>query len=361
MTVDLRELLARVELDARLYVDDRDGWDTAWRALPFQLMTYAATAMDYQMAYLRHPAQPLQDLSLVLLANGKPCGVFPLLLTGEPGARRLSGNGSRITPPLFVAGLPDKTAKKISARLMALLRELAVAHGCQTLQFEQPCMPGADAAGLPDWHRQWLEAGATGGCKHDLFTDLTPPLADIRSGFRKSYKALINTGLRSWTVQRMDAANASDAVWEEFKQLHIQVAGRRTRGDDSWDLQLRIIREGWGFAVLLRDPADGRLVGAGLFQHTRHEGVYCVGAYDRTLFDKPLGHVVQQVAIERLKELGVPWYRVGERSYPQDRPAPSPKQMAISDFKQGFASHLFPRLELDLAVRDWTAGDGSAS
>lgn len=357
MTGDLRELLARVELDARPYVDDRAAWDATWRALPFQLMTYAATVLDYQVAYLRHPGTPLQDLSLVLLANGKPCGVFPLLLTGEPGARRLSGNGSRLTPPLFLPDVPEKTAKKLSARLMELLRELAVSEGCETLQFEQPCMPGQEAAGLPDWHRQWLDAGATGGLKHDLFTDLRRPLADIRGGFRKSYKALINAGLRGWTVQLMDAGNASDAVWEEFKQLHIQVAGRRTRGDDSWALQLQIIREGWGFAVLLRDPADSRLVGAGLFQHTRDEGVYCVGAYDRTLFDKPLGHVVQQVAIERLKQLGVPWYRVGERAYPQDRPAPTAKQLAISDFKQGFASHLFPRLELDLAVAGWVSAD----
>lgn len=344
----MTQLLDSLGLEARPYDGNREGWAHTWQALPFQLMTYAPTALDYQLAYLRYGGTPLQDFSLLLMHNGSPCGLFPLMLTGEPGSQRLSGNGSRLTPPLFVSSLHDRSAKKISAQLMQLLLALSRQLGCNSLQFEQPCMPGADAGGLSAWHSQWLQAGATGGVKHDLFTDLRPPLPEIRSGFRKSYKSLINAGLRTWQVQCMDAHNADDVVWAEVKQLHLEVAGRRTRGDDSWDLQLQIIREGWGFVVLLRDPADNRLVGAGLFQHTRDEGVYCVGVYDRSLFDRPLGHVVQQVAVERLKSLGVSWYRVGERSYVQDRPAPTAKQLAISDFKQGFASHLFPRLELDL-------------
>ncbi|MCE4556122.1 FemAB family protein [Pelomonas cellulosilytica] len=359
--IDLNALLDRCGLAALRYVDDRHAWQTAWQAAPYQLMTYAPGVLDYQVCYLRESQEQLQDLSLVLMHDGRPCGVFPLLLTHVDDHAHLSGNGSRITPPLFAATLPAGTIKKLCARLMQLLRLLATSLGCQTLLFEQPCMPPQEGRGQDDWYRQWLAAGAAVSVKHDLFADLQRPLADVRSSFRKSYKALINTGLRAWQVQLLDAGHADAAAWEEFKQLHITVAGRRTRADVTWAYQLDWIRQGWAFAVLLRDPADGRLVGGGFIEHTRDEAMYGVGVYDRTLFDKPLGHVVQQVAIERLVALGIPWYRLGERSCPQDQPAPSAKQVAISDFKQGFASHLFTRLELALPVDRWAAAEPSAA
>jgi len=60
------------------------------------------------------------------------------------------------------------------------------------------------------------------------------------------------------------------------------------------------------FSVYLRDT-EGAMIGGGFFNFTRDEGVYSVGAYDRSLFDKPLGHVVQFRAIEELKSRGIRW------------------------------------------------------
>jgi len=85
------------------------------------------------------------------------------------------------------------------------------------------------------------------------------------------------------------------------------------------------------------------MVGGALFHTTPDEGLYAVGAYDRSLFDKPLGHVAQALAIEEMVRRGIRWYRIGTRTYPGDSPAPSTKDLNISDFKQGFASHLFAR------------------
>jgi hypothetical protein len=110
-------------------------------------------------------------------------------------------------------------------------------------------------------------------------------------------------------------------------------------------MQWSMILAGSAFFVSLRDPSDRRLVGGGFFQYTRDEGLYAVGAYDRTLFDKPLGHIVQHVAIEMMQSLGLVWYRIGERPYIQDLPSPTPKQLAIGEFKQGFASHTLARFE----------------
>ena len=92
------------------------------------------------------------------------------------------------------------------------------------------------------------------------------------------------------------------------------------------------------------------MVGAGLFNFTRDEGLYAIGAYDREQFDKPLGHVVQYYAIEELKKRDVRWYKLGARPYPTHFPVPSAKEISIGEFKQGFASHLLPRIILEHVV-----------
>lgn len=84
------------------------------------------------------------------------------------------------------------------------------------------------------------------------------------------------------------------------------------------------------------------MVGGGLFSFTSDEGLYVVGAYDRSLFDKPLGHVVQYRAIEELKKRDVKWYKIGTRPYSSNAPTPTDKEISIAKFKQGFASHVFP-------------------
>ena len=84
---------------------------------------------------------------------------------------------------------------------------------------------------------------------------------------------------------------------------------------------------------------------------TRDESLYGVGAYDRSLFDKPLGHVVQFRAIQELQNRRIRWHKLGARSYPSEQPPPTSKELTIGDFKQGFATHLLLRYELKFELR----------
>jgi FemAB family protein len=177
-----------------------------------------------------------------------------------------------------------------------------------------------------------------------MYVDLSLPMPQIKARFRKSYRALVTSGLKAWRVHDMTGPDAQR--WNEFRELHARVAGRVTRSAQSWDLQYQSICAGDAFLVYLLDEA-GTMVGGGYFQTTRDEGVYAVAAYERALFDKPLGHVVQHRAIEALKERGARWYKIGARPYAGETPAASAKELSIADFKQGFATHFFPRYVLD--------------
>ena len=88
------------------------------------------------------------------------------------------------------------------------------------------------------------------------------------------------------------------------------------------------------------------MVGAGLFTYSRDSGFYCVGAYKRELSDQPLGHAVQMKAIETFKKNGVKWYEIGLKRLKIDKKIPTEKELALTQFKQGFATHVVARQHL---------------
>lgn len=93
------------------------------------------------------------------------------------------------------------------------------------------------------------------------------------------------------------------------------------------------------------------MVGAGLFELTHYAGVYSVAAYNRDLFDLPLGHVVQVAAIEYMQKLGLSWYSIGRRWYPVDIPMPTDKEINIGVFTEGFATHIFPMISAAISAK----------
>ena len=198
-----------------------------------------------------------------------------------------------------------------------------------------------DSIGLSEWHKESLESNAFCTLKYELYEDLRPSISDIKHNFRRSYKSLINSASRTWSSGVL-ADTDTESVWEEFRKLHLKVTQRVTRSYETWRMQLAEIECHSAFLVWLRNT-EGEMVGGGYFSFTRDEGLYAVGAYDRSLFDKPLGHLVQYRAIEELKKRGVRWYKIGARPYLCDIPQPTEKEISIGDFKQGFSSSTFPK------------------
>ncbi|MEO8017097.1 MAG: FemAB family protein [Pseudomonadota bacterium] len=343
--VDLVQLVAAsaaaAQLDLRWRTADSEGWQRLLTGLRYVPVTYSTPWIEYQLAYHREHAECI-DLSAVILHDRTPCALWPLSLLNSGGARTLGSHGSPVLPPLFLESLPERSRKTVVQRCHEMMARLClVAVGTRTQSVES--FDGS-TSGLSEWHVQSMLRGARASLRHEMYVDLSWPMAQIKACFRKSYRALVSAGMRTWRVLEMTGPDAKR--WQQFRELHTHVAGRVTRSARTWDLQYQAICAGDAFLVYLLDQADA-MVGGGFFYTTRDEGAYSVAAYDRALFDKPLGHVVQHRAIELLKERGARWYKIGVRPYTSEVPAPSPKEISIGDFKQGFATHFFPRYVLD--------------
>lgn len=340
---DLDEALAAANLKARPYAEDRSNWCNVADRIDYLPVAYSRAMTDYQLAYWRGSGLELLDNSLVLYQDKSACAIWPLSVS-IAGFVRIGSNGDAVLPPLFIAGLTANVKKKLLQSCLEFIDTLGRKLGVRQWQSVDAF---CNQAGISEWQHLALCRGATANFSHELFIDLNPPLAEIKSGFRKSYRPLVSLGAKLWQIEVLDRRD--DQVWDEFKNLHREVAGKVTRSDDSWRLQHEAVVYGDAFLVYLRDGAE-RMVGGGFFHSTRDEGVYAVAAYDRELFDKPLGHAVQYRAIEEMKNRGVRWYKIGARPYPGDQPPPSEKELRIAEFKQGFASHILPCYRLSGGV-----------
>ena len=124
--------------------------------------------------------------------------------------------------------------------------------------------------------------------------------------------------------------------------MHANVSARETRSLQTWLMQYEDIKNNRSFLIWLRDKS-GKLVGGGYFDITSDEGLYDCGAYDRSLFSMPLGHVIQDRAIEELKKLGCKFYKIGRLHNKYDVPPPTEKEISIAKFKKGFSTLIFPK------------------
>lgn len=325
-------------LDMKFLFEAQSDWDLLLSNSSYCPVDYMGSFVKYQAAYVAAFSEDFYDLSVVIYHDNRPTAVLPLFLKHNENQWLLcSCSNNILKPPLFRDGVPEKSRKTIIRTCLYMLNYLCNRTNQTSWKGEE--IVGIDGVSL--WHRFVMETGAKAEVYHELYTDLSPELGQIRSQFRKSYKPLITLGSRLWRSQVLTGVD--DALFDEFRLLHHNVAGRITRPKETWDLQQKCINNGEAFLVTLRDAADV-LVGGGLFHTSPHEGVYAIGVYDRSLFDKPLGHVVQMRAIGHMKELGLRWYRLGNRPYEGDCVMSTEKEMQIAKFKEGFSTHSFIKI-----------------
>ncbi|MEI7707612.1 MAG: FemAB family protein [Chlorobium sp.] len=341
----INKLLSNIPGSAGMIINSRIGckelWDQTFNSLPYKSVAYSNTSLDYQLAYQQGHGGSWFDFSSVIYSDNKPVALWPLTISIKDNAARLTSQGSPVLAPVFLADCPAVSRKRIIKICIELANALAIAYKISEWESGESF---SRSIGMSEWHIQSMGRDSLCHVFHELYIDLGLDIAEIKRNFRKRFKSLVVSGSKLWAVGVLDGQNDGE-IWSEFRDLHHKVSGRVTRSDETWMMQYQDILFGRAFLVWLRNSC-GEMVGGGLFNFTDDEGVYAVGAYDRTLFDKPLGHVVQYRAIEELKKRNVSWYKIGVRPYASDNPKPTEKEISIGEFKQGFSSHCFPHYRL---------------
>ncbi len=166
--------------------------------------------------------------------------------------------------------------------------------------------------------------------------DLNESEEDLLRHMRKSYRSLINWGRRSLDLQLVSSAKPDKEAFMAFKALHIEVAGRQTRSDQTWQLQYEAICENHSYLILAR--LEGRLVAGNLIVCGNDEAYYGVGVNDRELFHdkKGIGHWPLVAAIFEAKRRGHKTFNLGNVGPTFE----NEKERDIGFFKKGFTDRM---------------------
>lgn len=322
----------------------RETWDEIAQKAEHTPVECARTLVEYYEVYLGEPAEAIECDSCVIAYAGEPVAIWPFWWVNYGGAWQCGGDGRiGVLPPVFAANTPVKIQKAIEDWCLSHIEE-----GCRKRGMDHwECTETLFSLALPEWHKKLMDKGATLTARHELYMDLSEPYDVIKSRFRKSYKPLISKAESLWQSEIIAAP--TEAEMEQFRQLHIETSGKETRSANTWEMQRQACLQGQGFVIFLRDDSD-KLVGAALYQKSPSEAKYTVGVYDRSLFDQPVSHIIQTIAIQELQRRGIRWYKLGDRNYTQDDRDNSEKFEQIGFFKSGFGADLRILLHIKVPV-----------
>jgi hypothetical protein len=170
-----------------------------------------------------------------------------------------------------------------------------------------------------------------------MSVDLSISTSMLKTNLRKSYKSLVNWGKKKLTCVTLQQGDCSKDKFNDFKDFHCAVAGKKTRSDFSWEIQFTMVT--LGEAIVNLYYLDDVLVAGNLILLGKENAFYGVGVYNRNLMESdklPLSHWPLLDSIYKCKVLGLSRFDLG--CYDSDVNHNKLKQ--ISDFKKGFATDM---------------------
>ena len=159
--------------------------------------------------------------------------------------------------------------------------------------------------------------------------DLRGPIEALHSGLRRSYRSLVNAGLREFNIAE-DPGDGS--LCEAFRAVHVAASGGiAPRSDETYAYNRAWVRD--GSALLLGARAGDRWMGFVLVIRYKTGAYYASGP----ALAPNVMHALQWEAIRRLKALGVQRYEIGWQGVATDE-----KGRQIEFFKRGFGGQSVP-------------------
>ena len=339
---DIKKTFSNSELEKNLkiFFRKKNEWNLCLSKMDYQPYFYSNLNIDFTFEIIKSKYKFVEDFSIIIKNQDKGVSILPLFIYHDEESYVVEFLEKKILPPLFVKGLSEKIKKKIIEGILNFLDKLKLKLSIKSLKFIDNIFPSSS---ISQWHKMILKNNYQCILQREAFVCLEYDINDIRASIRKSYKSLISKGEKIWKVE--SNFSISKKIWREFKALHYKAAGRKTRSDKSWEILEKGLIDKDLFFIYCLDK-ENKMVGGSLFFLTKNESYYAIAAYDRDLFDHPIGHVLQFKAISEFKKMNFLWYRLGKVPFDGDDPKPSLKEKNIGKFKDGFSTHLFPQYTL---------------
>lgn len=219
-------------------------------------------------------------------------------------------------------------------QIIEYLEDIAVKHGCEELIIKDVFNDGIlSMLGKALFNKKY-HAKVTFQMSID-FDGFNEEI--FFTGIRRRSKPHINWGKTNLDVSVISSSNLSDESFLKFKAFHEKISGRQTRSDASWDIQYKMVENGYGELILA--DFNGNLAAGGLFIDQYDTSTYFTGVFDRDLFEYGISHYILFQGVCNSFTRG----RTKAFSFGHfDTDIADPKWYNIQSFKSGFCEDLKP-------------------
>mgnify|MGYP001463019235 CR=1 FL=1 len=321
---------------------NKKNWDDVLEKSDYVKVDYVQDFLDYRLMYARQNSK-IYDFSIIFFENNNPTAVWPLTITVDKKKKMetctVDNFSTNLLRPNIVNNISINEKKKILEQSSKLLKFFAdklkiknILTQFSTLDNQQDSL-------------NWLQINYSRKNKIDyqlseIYLKIDSTIDNIKKNFRKSYKPLITSNQKEF--ENGILVDKNDHIWNKFKQLHYESAGRITRSKQTWDIQYESLIKKNAFLVYLKK--NQKFLGFAYFFHSKDECLYSVAANDRAEMTKnkyPLGHLIQFFAIKEMIRRSIKWYKLGEENLDLSSKIDQ-KNLNIIRFKKGFSSHELP-------------------
>jgi hypothetical protein len=306
------------------FVDPFDHWDEFVRTAPTAWFWSTRAMHEFRLCCLENANVLVEDASFMLLRDGVPLGLAPLVFCREDGSLTASYDAPLPWPmastPKDEAILFDEIERRIAVAQAGRARFLlAPPAGDLSARFAQTVR-----------QRSMIDVSFS---SHDVQIDQS-----TLGSVRERYRRYIRKFQGGYVLSVLAGADIPDGFAATYMDLHTKDAGRVVRPLRTFERQIDILRAGEGFVVTAFHKGAGKIVGAlivSLYKNAAYDGSVAV---DPVYEDEPVSNLMKWRTVEHLLALGVDTYELGATSFtPTYLSQPSAKNYGISFFKEGWS------------------------
>ncbi|ANV98019.1 hypothetical protein BBW65_04030 [Helicobacter enhydrae] len=232
----------------------------------------------YIIKYFHLIAKPIEDKSFVVIENQQCVGICYCPIYEINGKKHISNNGG-YTP------IPIGENERITKHLFNLLDEIAIQTSCSSIRLyvdSQYSTQFINQRMMSDTENMLLlkKYGYIDTSSINTIADLTLPQEEMRKRLRKSYKPLINSYMKKscYSIHKITQSNPNKDIHDQYVHFHHLCSGRKTRSDESFEIQYQMLLD--GFATLFGLCYNKDFIGFCYFFHHFHYVTYHSGADD---------------------------------------------------------------------------------
>ena len=134
-------------------------------------------------------------------------------------------------------------------------------------------------------------------------------------------------------------------MWDDFKNLHHKVSGKKTRSDRTWSLQYENLLS--NNAIFLYVTDNNKIISGAYFDTSRDEANYSVSVSDDYAKKNYINSLIIFEAIKILKKRKVLYLRLGQY---ENQLNTDLKQININRFKLSFSNSIVISQKLDFKI-----------